>query len=440
MNAKIKILTLLAGLLLISYTGYSIPSEFDFSGYAPFGKSFHYGSDMFINNYYNHGDYLYDYYYASRIRRFHRPWVSFGYYNPIYTDCYWYTWEPSYWGISIYLGSMWSPVSLGISLGGPVWYHHYEPYYYDWYSPVLYRSYVHYFHPTYRMVYRTKIINRYYYGGWFGQRVRYSRPIYAYRYNRPYYSNYYPEYGYYSSPVRGRYGNRNVYSSNRSGVRPGNYSGNDESNRSSTSYTGRRRTAGTNTDVNQRTEINRTKNKSVSSDVSGNSRRREVISNIDNNNRRVATSNRTNSSVRNSSATSLNRRNTTPTYSNTSTRVVKKSETTRNLTSGNNSMKTSDVRRKLSTGSSTSKNPSRISSGRSNVSGTSKSGKSYKPSVKRTQKKSTYSKSRSSTSGSKYSKPSSGRSKKTNQVKTSRNTRSKITRNNSSSTSTGRRK
>jgi hypothetical protein len=32
----------------------------------------------------------YDYYYTSRIRRFHRPYTGFGYYDPIYVDAYYY--------------------------------------------------------------------------------------------------------------------------------------------------------------------------------------------------------------------------------------------------------------------------------------------------------------------------------------------------------------
>ncbi len=54
------------------------------------------------NNYVND----YDFYYSSRINRFHRAFSVFDYYNPIYTDVYWYTHQPSTWGISIYRGGL----------------------------------------------------------------------------------------------------------------------------------------------------------------------------------------------------------------------------------------------------------------------------------------------------------------------------------------------
>ncbi len=391
MKTQTKTSIILASLFLISYTGYSVPAEYKNSDNFPYKSTFRQDSDLVINNYYyGDKDYLYDYYYASRIRRFHRPWVSSGYYNSIYTDSYWYTWEPAYWGISIYMGSMWSPVRLGISFGGPAWYHYYDPYYepysYDWYRPVFYTSHVHYFHPTYRVVYRTKIKNQYYYGGRFGRHVRYSRPVYAYGYSKPYYSKYYPEYGYYSRSVKGT----PVY-----------------------------------------------RNKNINSGTPVNTRRREVISNTDNN-RRFVTSGRTNSDVKRNSATTTNRRSTS--YSNTNTRVVKKSVTTRPSTSGDRSGNKSDVSRRSSAGSSKYQSPSRRSSGSSNVSGSSRSGTSYKSSGNRTSNKTVSSRSKSSSSGSKYRKPSSGSTKKTNQVKQSRSTASKSIKKSPASNSTRRKK
>ena len=60
-----------------------------------------------INNYY--GDYYetdghYDYSYSARIRRFHRPVWSIGYYGGLYTDYYWYSYNPYHCGMSIYYG------------------------------------------------------------------------------------------------------------------------------------------------------------------------------------------------------------------------------------------------------------------------------------------------------------------------------------------------
>ena len=58
-----------------------------------------------VNNYY--GDYYeaddyYDFSYSARIRRFHRPLWSMGYYGGLYTDYYWYSYNPYHCGMSIY--------------------------------------------------------------------------------------------------------------------------------------------------------------------------------------------------------------------------------------------------------------------------------------------------------------------------------------------------
>ena len=58
------------------------------------------------NNYYGDNydmDNYYDYMYSSRIRRFHRTYSSgMGYYNPFYTNSYYYNNNPLYFGNSIY--------------------------------------------------------------------------------------------------------------------------------------------------------------------------------------------------------------------------------------------------------------------------------------------------------------------------------------------------
>jgi hypothetical protein len=59
------------------------------------------GNAAVINNYYEMDDY-YDYMYASRLRRFHRPFGGFSYYNPFYTNMYWYNYDPLFFGTSIY--------------------------------------------------------------------------------------------------------------------------------------------------------------------------------------------------------------------------------------------------------------------------------------------------------------------------------------------------
>ncbi|HQK67456.1 MAG TPA: hypothetical protein PLL94_04860, partial [Bacteroidales bacterium] len=110
------------------------------------------GTDIVINNYYDN----YDYYYTSRIYRFHRSYTAFDYYSPVYTDVYWYTYRPFTWGVSIYGGGR---LGFGFAINYPVyysgwgyswydydwyypyygnsWYWGYNPYYYSWYSPAI---------------------------------------------------------------------------------------------------------------------------------------------------------------------------------------------------------------------------------------------------------------------------------------------------------------
>ncbi len=54
---------------------------------------------------YRMGNY-YDFVYASRLRRFASPYNHFRYYDPWYTNMYWYTFNPAYFGVSIYTGYM----------------------------------------------------------------------------------------------------------------------------------------------------------------------------------------------------------------------------------------------------------------------------------------------------------------------------------------------
>lgn len=89
-----------------------------------------------INNYYNDGpeydmDNYYDFMYASRLRRFHNPRRSFfNYYDPFYTNMFWYNNDPFSFGNSIYSTynfynphtpwgwNQWSP---GINVGWNSW-------------------------------------------------------------------------------------------------------------------------------------------------------------------------------------------------------------------------------------------------------------------------------------------------------------------------------
>ena len=86
---------------------------------------------------YDPDDY-YDYSYSSRIRRFHTDvYAGWGYYDPYFTNMYWYDYCPASWGLSIYLGYNW---------WWPSYYYrpyYYSPYWYDygfrygwgWYGP-----------------------------------------------------------------------------------------------------------------------------------------------------------------------------------------------------------------------------------------------------------------------------------------------------------------
>lgn len=95
-------------------------------------------SDYITSNYY-YGDY-YDFAYSSRIRRFYRPYASVSsYYDPFFTNMYWYNYDPFYSGVSIYLGYgafpmyypgyYWSPYTtyFGMSPYGfpSMWSHYY---------------------------------------------------------------------------------------------------------------------------------------------------------------------------------------------------------------------------------------------------------------------------------------------------------------------------
>jgi hypothetical protein len=102
-----------------------------------------------VNNYYDD----YDYYFSSRINRFHRSYSAFSYYAPVFTETYWYNYQPYSWGISIYGGG---GFGIGYSNNYPVynsgygydgWYDPYfgssyswgyNPFYYNsWYSPIV---------------------------------------------------------------------------------------------------------------------------------------------------------------------------------------------------------------------------------------------------------------------------------------------------------------
>jgi hypothetical protein len=99
-----------------------------------------------INNYFPDNDY----YYSSRIRRFHNSYTAFEYYSPIFTDANWYNYQPFRWGISIYgggaplFGYSYNNPFIGFGLNFGYYDGYYDPYagnyYYGGYAPVYYNS------------------------------------------------------------------------------------------------------------------------------------------------------------------------------------------------------------------------------------------------------------------------------------------------------------
>jgi hypothetical protein len=70
------------------------------------------GNTQITNNYYSGDNYdydneYYDYEYSSRIKRFRRNQNSYGYYDDVYTNYYWYDANPYNYGTSIYTSYNW---------------------------------------------------------------------------------------------------------------------------------------------------------------------------------------------------------------------------------------------------------------------------------------------------------------------------------------------
>jgi hypothetical protein len=151
-----------------------------------------------INNYYYDEDDYYDYAYSSQIRRFNHP-VGWSYYDPYYTNLYWYDYNPYSWGVSLYTTySWWTPgfygpsVSIGFNYGWNNWYGCTNSYYGGCYG-----GYGGYY-------------GGYYGGGYGGYNHGYQNGYwdgyYAGLYNgsfNPYYCNSYDPYSYYYGPRGG---------------------------------------------------------------------------------------------------------------------------------------------------------------------------------------------------------------------------------------------
>jgi hypothetical protein len=192
---------------------------------------------LVVNNYYN-----YDYFYSSRINRFHRAYSTFSYYSPVFTDSYWYTYRPYSLGMSIYGGGR---IGFGIAYNYPLYYD-YGWYGYGWENPSFGGSYYWGYDPFYYSWYSPVVINIRV-GGWW-PRNYYSWHGHNYWWNssyRPVY-NQYNYYNYYSND----YPSYNNSSRRRSPVTTSSSSSTTDINRSSTSTGSRRETAGGNQQYN----------------------------------------------------------------------------------------------------------------------------------------------------------------------------------------------
>jgi hypothetical protein len=145
------------------------------------------GAPVIVNNYNYYTDPT-DYYYSSSLRRFSDNYYGWNYYDPYYTDMYWYTGSPFSWGISMGFG--YPGWGMGFSYGNP-----YRPYYGYGYG------YGGWYDPWYSYGYGG------YYGGYWGGYYPYYGGSYWTGYNHGYYNGFYN--GYYGNDYRGsayRYG------------------------------------------------------------------------------------------------------------------------------------------------------------------------------------------------------------------------------------------
>jgi len=154
----------------------------------------------------------YDYYYASRIRRFHRPTLGFGFYDPFLVDMYYY--DP------FYSGYYYPGTSIYINLGGynDYWgwrrWHRWRNWnsYFYWSNPVTrYYTYLDWCGPGYSP-WGWNSYNAYnYYGGWNAGFGNWG------------YSNYWNNYYYANCPLGGGYYNGGYYGN-------GHYTGGNNGN------------------------------------------------------------------------------------------------------------------------------------------------------------------------------------------------------------------
>ena len=108
-----------------------------------------YAAGSYSGSSYDPDDY-YDYAYASRLRRFHTDvYTGWGYYDPYFTNMYWYDYYPASWGLSIYMGYNWWWPSYYYRpyYYSPYWYNYGFHYGWGWYDPYYYTYYDPWYHP-----------------------------------------------------------------------------------------------------------------------------------------------------------------------------------------------------------------------------------------------------------------------------------------------------
>jgi hypothetical protein len=184
-----------------------------------------------VNNYYD-----YDYFYASRINRFHRSFTTFNYYTPLFTDSYWYNYQPYSWGLSIYGGL---GFGIGFSCNYPVYYDYgwnnswFSSSYYMGYDPFYYNSW---FPPV---VFNFGFGNRWYHNSYSWN--DHNHWDYDYRHNHNFYNNHYgKDYQYNNHSNNSNFTSRNESENNNHRVNnvsrreSSNYSQNDSYGTSST--------------------------------------------------------------------------------------------------------------------------------------------------------------------------------------------------------------
>lgn len=95
------------------------------------------GSNYNSNSGYNDDDY-YDYGYSARLRRFHSNNYFDNYYHDWYTNNYWYSYDPFFWGSSIYLSYNWLYPHSMFGFGWDPWYGWNFSFGYGWGYPYSY--------------------------------------------------------------------------------------------------------------------------------------------------------------------------------------------------------------------------------------------------------------------------------------------------------------